>query len=315
MIDQFCSENIFNTEIVDSTIVDNSFLAQRFKLADGAYSIIDLNSKKMLIIKFKDKTNIGPHYFLKKILKEDGDLFFFPEKKHVLKPNEKQVQAYEHRSEMLLKGMIATFEFKKGIMKNLLVNILPNGQPHKFYGIDFKAFRKTLAFDVDYSQKKPSKFFFKSLSAEKKIEFIATTFIPKTANWSGENYYSWRCKGSANDINSCEVYFPRYIQEDKWPYPSKKLTGTFKKYSRNFKEGKKNDKELAFRINGEVVKITHFTAGIKNGWYLHFKKNHGLALLKYKYKTSHESIVKAVFYKDGEVIHNPFILASQPKLF
>ena len=67
MIDQFCSENIFNTEIVDSTIVDNSFLAQRFKLADGAYSIIDLNSKKMLIIKFKDNTNIGPHYFLKKI--------------------------------------------------------------------------------------------------------------------------------------------------------------------------------------------------------------------------------------------------------
>ena len=98
-------------------------------------------------------------------------------------------------------------------------------------------------------------------------------------------------------------------------YPSKKFTGTFKKYSRNFKEGKKNDKELTFRINGEVVKIAHFTAGIKNGWSLHFKKNHGLAVLKYKYKTSHESIVKAVFYKDGEVIHNPFILASQPKLF
>ena len=48
---------------------------------------------------------------------------------------------------------------------------------------------------------------------------------------------------------------------------------------------------------------------------LHFKKNHGLAVLKYKYKTSHESIVKAVFYKDGEVINNPFIIAAQPKLF
>ena len=55
MIDKFCSESLFNTEIVSSTIVDKSFLAERFTLADGAYSIIDLNSKKMLIIKFKDK--------------------------------------------------------------------------------------------------------------------------------------------------------------------------------------------------------------------------------------------------------------------
>lgn len=315
MIDKFCSESLFNTEIVSSTIVDKSFLAERFTLADGAYSIIDLNSKKILIIKFKDKTNIGPCYFLKKILKEDGDLFFFPEQKSVLNPTDKQIQIYQLRSELLLRGLIATFEFKKGSIKNLLINILPIGQPYKFYGIDFKAFRKTLAFDVDYSQKIPSKFFFKSLSSEKKIEFIATTSIPKTATWSGENYYSWKCKASANDINSCEVYFPRYIYEDKWRYPSQQFAGTFKKYSRNFKNGKQNDKELTFRVNGEVVKITHFTAGIKNGWYLHFKKNHGLALLKYKYKTSHESIVKAVFYKDGEVINNPFIIASQPKLF
>ena len=331
--------NIVTSEIVESFIVDNSFIAKRFTLADGAYSIIKLSSSKQLIIKFKDNSNDSPYHYLKKILKADGDLFFFPERSDVVNPTAEQQKIYALRSKVFLKGLTATFEFKKGSIKNLLVNILSVGKPYAFYELDFATFRKTLALKLTdqptYSQqstRSPSNFFFKSLSSKKKIEFIATTSIPREASWTADEYFSWKCKGSVNIFNSCEInsseiYFPRFSDsEDHYAYRRyyERFAGTYKKYLCNFKNGEINGAELRFRINGEVNQIAHFNAGTKNGWHLYLKKNHGLDLLTNKDKTSyesianHKSIAKSVFYKDGKAIDNPFIIvakATQPSLF
>ena len=268
--------NIVSSEIVESFIVDNSFIAKRFTLADGAYSIIKLSGSKQLILKFRDDSIHSPYHYLKKILKADGDLFFFPEKSDVVKPTEKQAEIFALRSKIFLRGFIATFEFKEGSIKNLLVNILSVGKPFAFYGIDFTTLRNTLALDNDYEGTRfPNHFFFKSLSSKKKIEFIATSSVPRAANWTARDYYSWKCKGSVNNIDSCEIYFPRF----DWDY---EFAGTYKKYLRNFKNGEINGKELRFRVNGEVNQIAHFNEGIKNGWHIYFKENHGLDLLTNK---------------------------------
>jgi len=303
--------NLVSSEIVESFIVDNSFIAKSFTLADGAYSIIKLSRSKYLILRFNDNSNDSPNHYVKKILKADGDLLFFPKKSDVVDPTEKLVKICRLRRKIFLTGFVATFEFKAGSIKNLLVNILSVGKPFVFYGIDFTTFRKTLELDLDYlGTKLPNNFFFKSLPSKKKIEFIATSSVPKSANWTASEYYSWKCKGSANHIDSCEIYFPRF----DWEYS---FAGTYKKYLRNFKNGEINGKQLTFRVNGEVNQIAHFNEGIKNGWHIFFKKNHGLDLLTNKHKTSnesvmnHKSIAKSDFYKDGRRIGNPFIIATQ----
>lgn len=302
-----------NLENIDVAIVEDSFLTQRFKLPDGIYDIIPLKARKKLILKYKRGTKSASFLALKKLLKEDKDLMFFPKEAKTYNPSRKLEKIEKFKTELSHKNLAATFEFKNGNIKNIFIDSYYLYGGAIFYGVNLSTYKQILSFDTRYYETiSPRLFFFKSLSVKKKIRFIATTKMkyPRYQRWSQE-IYSWKGEGTLNHIDRCEVFYPRIKDENiNWGPTITDFNGVYRKFLHNFKDGKKNGRQLTFRKEGGVMRIAHYNLGKKDGWSLHLKKNHGFDPYTYNYKSSDENIWSARFFQNDVRIDNPFVLAS-----
>jgi len=304
-------EDSINAEI---KYINKEFSKEKFELPDGRYTMISFNHEYDLLVKFNSDNSYSPNTILEKIIREDINLGFFPKKaygsaisRHPLSDG----TIGQLFNKLETDHVMAIFEFRKNKIRNIFLD--PAAMDYKlngfrkrdlrFYGINLGNYIEMLNDNGDWSSS--YKFFFRAINS-KKISFIASSGFAR--NFGG--FISWKGKGDFNEIKSAENYM---VSEKSFAA----LAGRkfFKRHSFEFLNSKRHGKHLKFSAYGKVLEFVNYRDGAKHGWHycFHRKSNIDDSSISSENKISSEDIRKSIFYINGKISENPFVIASNLK--